>query len=178
MIKMEELEKLKYPTGRFKRPVDPSQEQITDWIKTITSFPSRLRKAVDGRSDVELAMQYRPGGWTVRQVVHHCADSHLNAFIRTKLALTEEDPTIKPYDQDSWAALSDGKDLDIEHSMKILEGTHARWSHVLHGMSSEDFKRPFSHPEWDRKLTLDANTALYAWHCNHHLAHIVNALQK
>ena len=173
---MEELEKLKYPTGRFKRPTNVSEADITSWIETIGSFPSRIRDAVEGLSESQLSKHYRPGGWTIRQVVHHCADSHMNAFIRTKLALTEDDPLIKPYDQDKWAALSDGEDLPVEHSLKIIEGVHVRWICILNKMSPQDFKRTFSHPEWDRKLTLDINTSLYAWHCNHHLAHIVNAI--
>jgi hypothetical protein len=161
---------LRYPVGRFDwtAPVDPSLREPA--IATIAALPAWMREAVADLNDAQLDTPYRPGGWTVRQVVHHVADSHANAYIRLKVALTEDEPTIKPYDQDSWAALSDMK-LPIEISLGLIDGLHARWAALYRSMSPAQFSRTFNHPEIG-VVTLDAQVQSYAWHSRHHLAHI------
>jgi len=123
-------------------------------------------------SEVQLDTAYRPGGWTVRQVVHHCADSHMNSFIRFKLALTEENPTIKPYHEDKWAEMADAKNLPIEPSLKILEGLHDRWAILIKSLSDQDLQKTFYHPANQKTITLATTIALYAWHSRHHLEHV------
>ncbi len=166
------LETLQYPVGRFVRPANVTEALLKAYISDISTFPERLSAAVQSLSDEQLDTAYRPGGWTVRQVVNHCADSHMNAMIRLKLALTEDQPTIKPYDQDSWAALPDSLHMPVGPALQMLEGIHARWTMLLRNMSTEDFSRTFVHPEYGTVYRLDENTGLYAWHCNHHLGHI------
>jgi len=168
------LEDLKYPIGKFEKPAIISRELIEKWIDAIATFPSRLKKEVDNLNDNQLDTPYRPDGWTIRQVVHHCADSHLNIFIRMKLVLTEETPTIKPYFEERWAELPDSKLLAIEPSIKILEGIHERWTVLLHQMTDEDFEKVFFHPEHQKTFSIVENIGIYAWHGNHHLAHITS----
>lgn len=134
-------------------------------------LPERLKAAVSGLSDAQLDTPYREGGWTVRQVVHHLADSHANSVIRFKLALTEDWPTIKPYDEAAWAKLPDSKSLPIESSMTFIEGMHERWVALLEAMTEADFERGFVHPEHGRQ-SLATALAIYAWHSRHHVAHI------
>jgi uncharacterized damage-inducible protein DinB len=170
---MSNEESLKYPTGRFQRPTraldDAERRQM---IEKIARAPADIRTAVQGLSDSQLDTAYRPGGWTVRQVVHHVPDSHMNAFIRFKLALTEDIPTIKPYDEAEWAKLADARDTPIETSLTLLTALHQRWVGLLRSMSSRDFERKLNHPEWDAPLSLDSMLALYSWHGAHHTAHI------
>src|ERR1035438_5796075 len=142
-----DIEQLKYPIGKYQRPQEFTKEKYIECIKTIELFPSRLIKEISNLSDEQLDTPYRPYGWTIKQVVHHCADSHYNAFIRFKLALTEDKPTIKPYLEDKWAKLPDTTLAPIEFSLQILEGLHKRWIILLKSMSEEDFKRQFIHPE-------------------------------
>jgi len=168
----QELEILKYPIGRFLKPSEISIETIAESIECISTFPSRLIAEVLPLSERQLDTPYRPGGWTIRQVVNHCADSHMNSFIRLKLALTEDKPVIKPYQEGMWAELADSKLMPLESALKMLEGIHARWVVVLKSMKASDYKRTFIHPEQGKEFFLDVNTAIYAWHCNHHLAHI------
>jgi hypothetical protein len=137
----------------------------------------RMREAVAGLSDIQLDTPYRPEGWTVRQVVHHVADSHMNAFIRMKLALTEDTPTIKPYDEKSWALLPDMK-LPIDVSLGLIDGIHTRWVSVIAGSSTDQFSRSFVHPELGAEVTLDQLLQLYAWHSHHHLAHITELRRR
>ncbi len=170
-----ELEKLRYPIGRFAIPDVIDHTLLNDWIKTITDFPARLKSEVGDLTDDMLEKRYRPEGWTIRQVVHHCADSHMNSFIRFKLALTEEDPTIKLYEETLWAELPDAKNIPIESSVKLLEGLHERWGILLKSLTDEQLERGFIHPATKRLISLKVNIGLYAWHCNHHLMHIVNA---
>lgn len=151
---------------------------LNGFIADIESFPVRLRNAVENLTEVQLDTPYREDGWTIRQVVHHCADSHMNSQIRYKLALTEENPTIKPYYEDRWAELADSKEFPVEVSLKLIESIHQRWVHLLRSMKEEDFKRTFFHPEHNRSVSLGETTALYAWHSNHHLAHITNLLDR
>jgi DinB family protein len=170
---------LRYPTGRFHRPRGPlTDSQRREMIDVISRTPNDLRSAVRGLSDSQLDTPYRPGGWTVRQVVHHVPDSHMNAFIRFKLALTEDTPMIKPYDEAEWAKLTDVRDTPIETSLTLLASLHDRWVRLLRGMAPADFGRQINHPEWDAPLPLDAVLALYAWHGPHHVAHITSLKQR
>lgn len=166
-----EIEHLKYPIGKFELPETITSGSISDAIATIKAFPSHVFAAVSRLSPNQLDTPYRPGGWTVRQLLHHCADSHMNAFIRFKLALTEENPTIKPYDEKSWAELPDAS-LPIESALAILKAIHLKWGVVLDSMKAEDFKKTYFHPDKNRSQELEEITLLYAWHSQHHLAHI------
>jgi hypothetical protein len=162
---------LRYPVGRFTAvPVSDPSRRAAD-IGELAALPRNIRAAVSGLDDRQLDTPYRPGGWTVRQLVHHVADSHMNGFIRVKLALTEDGPTIKPYDEKAWALLPDAK-LPIELSLTILDAVHRRWVELCTGMSDADFRRTFVHPEHGRVFTLDEHTQNYAWHSRHHVAHI------
>jgi hypothetical protein len=147
-------------------------------IDGIERTPDALRTAVRGLSDTQLDTPYRPGGWTVRQVVHHVPDSHMNAFIRFKLGLTENTPTIKPYDEAEWAKLADVHDTPIETSLTLLGALHDRWVRLLRGMQPADFARQINHPDWDAPLSLDTILALYAWHGPHHVAHITSLKRR
>ncbi|MBK9255078.1 MAG: putative metal-dependent hydrolase [Saprospiraceae bacterium] len=172
------IEQLKYPIGHFELPDDITMEILSNWIKDISTFPFRLNQEVKDLSSDQLDTPYRPDGWTIRQVVHHCADSHMNSFIRLKLSLTEENPTIKPYHEDRWANLPDCIDYLVESSVKIIEGIHERWIVLLNNMSPQDFNRSYFHPGSNKKFSLLEMTGLYAWHCNHHLAHITNLKER
>jgi DinB family protein len=169
---------LQYPIGRFT-PVTP----ITDAMRRtatddIAALPARMRKAVAGLTDAQLDTPYRPGGWTVRQVVHHVPDSHLNAYIRLKLALTENAPTIKPYDEKEWAKLADAR-MPIEVSLALLESVHARWAVLCGDLKLSDWSRTFIHPEYpEGPRTIDWLVQIYAWHSNHHLAHITSLRER
>ena len=167
----QQLQDLKYPIGQFFSPVEIDQDIIESWIADIASFPDRLSRTVAHLSDQQLDTPYRPGGWTVRQVVHHCADSHMNSLIRFKLALTENKPVIKPYFEDRWANLPDSI-MEINPALQLLHGLHSKWVYLLHTLTSSELKRSFIHPDSQSEIRLDTAIALYAWHCNHHLAHI------
>jgi hypothetical protein len=168
------LEKLKYPIGKFENPKEVTGAMFRHYISDISTFPQRLRNEVMTLSDLQLNTTYRPGGWTIKQVINHCADSHVNAFTRLKLTLTEDKPTIKPYYEDRWAELPDGKNIPVEPALKILEGIHERWAVLLNSLTTEQMKLTFIHPEQGREISIAENTALYAWHCRHHLAHITS----
>jgi hypothetical protein len=170
---------LRYPTGRFQRPKRPLETaERRQMIDAIARTPNELQTAVRGLSEPQLDTPYRPDGWTVRQVVHHVPDSHMNAYIRFKLALTEEMPTIKPYDEAEWAKLSDVRDTPVETSLTLLSAMHDRWVRLLRAMAPSDFGRTLNHPDWDAPLSLDMVLALYAWHGAHHTAHITNLRQR
>src|SRR5881628_1788177 len=162
---------LHYPIGRFEPVTSLAPAQRVTCIDQIAAAPDGLRRAVTGLDDRQLDTPYRPGGWTVRQVVHHVPDSHLNAYIRFKLALTEDVPTIKPYDEQSWAQLADSKHTPIETSLTLLESLHQRMTVLLKSMKPEDFSRKLNHPERG-PMTVDSVLALYAWHGPHHVAHV------
>jgi len=164
---------LSYPVGRFQKETNLTAERRQALIDAIARLPLDMRAAVNGLSDQQLDTPYRPGGWTVRQVIHHVPDSHLNAYIRFKLALTESEPTIKPYDEKQWAELADVKLTPIEVSLSLLENLHARWTLLLRALSSAAFSKTFRHPEIGL-LTLDTQLGLYEWHGRHHLAHITS----
>jgi uncharacterized damage-inducible protein DinB len=166
------LEQLKYPIGTYKKPAVLTPEIISTYIAVIEDFPSKLKIEVETLSDEQLDVPYRPGGWTIRQLVNHCADSHMNALVRFKLALTEDNPTIKPYREDLWAELADSKSMPIGPALEILDGLHKRWSILLKSLTSEDYNKKYIHPDKGRAVPLDETIGLYAWHCNHHLAHI------
>jgi DinB superfamily len=162
----------RYPIGKFTFDGVVDAKQREQWINEIARQPSRLREVVAGLSDVQLDTPYRDGGWTVRQVVHHVPDSHMNAYIRFKLALTEDNPTIKPYDEGAWANLPDSK-LPVEVSLKLLESIHERWVVVLKHMRDAEFEKTYFHPESQKTFVLEKVLGLYAWHGHHHIAHIV-----
>ena len=162
----------RYPIGKFHFDGTPTPDQRTQLIANIEQAPAALRVAVAGLSPQQLDTPYREGGWTVRQLVHHVADSHANAYVRTKLALTEDSPTIKPYDQAAWARLSDSR-LPVDGSLTMIGALHERWVTLLESLSDADFERGYVHPENGRQ-SLATMLALYAWHSRHHTAHITN----
>jgi DinB superfamily len=163
---------LRYPIGKVQFVRDVTDVQRRGYIDIIAKTPVLLREAISGLTPVQLEEPYRPGGWTIRQVVHHLPDSHMNAFIRFKLALTEDVPTIKPYDEARWAGLPDAK-AQVEPSLLLLENLHKRWDVLLRGMAPGDFARKFNHPE-SGTMTLDDYLQVYAWHGRHHVAHITS----
>ena len=162
---------LRYPIGKFQRPGAVSQAERDRYLNDIEEAPRRLRAAVAGLTAEQMDTPYREGGWTVRQVAHHLPDSHLNAYARMKLALTEDTPTIKPYDEARWAELSDSRTTPVETSLAMMDALHERWGHLLRGMRESDFGRTVMHPEMGA-LTVDDLLALYAWHGRHHVAQI------
>jgi hypothetical protein len=163
---------LRYPIGTADLSVTVTPELRRAWIDEIARGPEAMRAAVAGLSPAQLATPYRPGGWTVRQVVHHVPDSHANAYIRFKQALTEDYPVIMPYDQAKWAELSDTRDVPIQVSLDMLSAVHQRWVPLLRAMPAEAFARGYEHPEYHRRYTLDQALNIYAWHSRHHVAHI------
>lgn len=165
------VDDLRYPIGRFHPVMPITSELRSAAIDAIAGLPDRMRAAVANLDDAQLDTPYRPEGWTIRQVVHHVADSHMNGVIRVKLALTEEIPTIKPYDENAWALLADMQ-LPVLVSLGLIEGIHARWTAIYRAMKATDFERSFVHPELGAQLTLDWHLQNYAWHSHHHLAHI------
>lgn len=168
----QELFDLKYPIGKFIVPETIKHDLIESGIAVLASFPAMLEKAVSGLSETQLDTPYRPGGWTIRQVVHHCADSHMNSLMRFKLALTEDHPVIKPYFEDRWAELPDTTRMEVTPALQLLGGLHSKWVFLLKSLNPAQFKRTFVNPEHDKSYTLELAVILYAWHCNHHLAHI------
>jgi hypothetical protein len=172
------LEQLKYPIGRFVRPASVSETERFAMIQIIKDFPSKLEKAISGWEDARLDTPYRPGGWTVRQVVHHVCDSHINSYCRFRLALTEDNPTIKPYLEEKWAELPDARYHPVQVSLSILRGVHERWCVLMQAMRSDDWKKTFNHPEYNDTRTLEQALASYAWHSEHHLAHVTGLAQR
>ncbi len=173
---MTDLDALRYPVGRFMPPAANTEEARAANIETLRGLPARLREAVRGLSGDHLDTPYREGGWTVRQVVHHVADSHANAYIRFKLALTEDWPTIKPYNEAAWAKLADSQ-LPIESSLVFIDALHERWTALLDSLTEKDFEKGFVHPESGRQ-TLAHALAAYAWHSRHHTAHITGLRKR
>jgi uncharacterized damage-inducible protein DinB len=167
---MTEQDDLRYPIGRFTPPATSMPGVRTAHLQTLRQLPAKLRAAVAGLNDTQLNTPYREGGWTVRQVVHHIADSHANAYVRTKLALTEDWPIIKPYDEAAWAELADSR-LPIDISLALVESLHGRWVALLEAMSDSDFRKGYNHPEMGRQNLANV-LAMYAWHSRHHTAHI------
>ena len=170
------LDQLRYPIGKVSIPEKITSEHISNWITILEEFPLRLRKLVINLSEDQLDTPYREGGWTIRQVVHHVADSHHNSYTRFKWALTEEKPLIKAYFEERWAELHDSKEAVISFSLNALDTTHAKLVYLLKGLSNEQLQRSFIHPETDSEVTLEQNIAIYAWHAQHHYAHIEHLL--
>ena len=170
-------EEMKYPTGKFKAPVSYTAEDMRSFIATIQELPGRLRQAVMPLTETQLDTPYRTGGWTLRQVVHHVADSHMNAVLRFKWALTEENTVIKAYEEADWALLPDYR-LPVEPSLKILEGLHLHWVALLESFNENEWARTYVHPQSGETVALKKALALYAWHCKHHLAHITETVKK
>lgn len=167
----------RYPIGRFDRNINITREMRSDFIKTIETLPSQLKKEVENLSPQQLDTPYRDGGWTIRQVVHHIPDSHVNSYVRFKLALTEDNPQIKTYEESLWAELPDTFNSPIEISLQLLDSVHKRWAILLRSLTDEQFEKTFQHPEWGN-ITLSKTLALYAWHSKHHLAHITELKKK
>jgi len=167
----------RYPIGKYQ-PQPFSAKQKQDWINDIRFLPGALEQAVLNLDETQLNTPYREGGWTIKQLVHHVADSHMNAYCRFKLGLTEENPTIKPYEEALWAQLSDTKNLPINISLTLLHALHARWIEILLNMSDEDFNRTVFHPEHKKDLTLWFLLGMYAWHSRHHTAHITSLREQ
>ncbi len=173
-----ELYHLRYPIGKFVPPDHITDAHLKTWISDIENLPSQLRKAVKKMTVGQLETPYRPDGWTVRQVVHHTADSHMNAYIRFKLALTEANPIIKPYEEQFWAELEDGKNADINISLALLDNLHKRWVILLHSLKEADFEKTFFHPASQQSVSLRAAAGTYSWHGRHHLAHITELIKR
>ena len=171
------MEDLRYPVGRFDPRLPLAEADRKAAIDSIAATPARLREAVAGLSDAQLDTPYRDGGWTVRQVVHHVPDSHLNAYVRFKLALTEDAPTIRPYHEELWSELADGRSAPVDVSLELLDALHTRWLLLLRSLSDADFARPLVHPEMG-PLTIATLVRMYEWHGRHHVAHITALRQR
>ncbi len=171
------MEELKYPVGRFVSPQAVSAAERATLIQQIEDAPGQLRRGVEGLGPDQLDTPYRPGGWTVRQVVHHVPDSHINAYVRFRLALTEEAPTIKTYEEHLWAELPDARTAPVEVSLPLLEALHRRWTLMLRALDEGQWKRPFRHPELG-DMPLEKSLALYAWHGRHHVAHVTRLRER
>lgn len=171
-------DEVRYPIGPLQPIKSLSPTERSKEIERIVRAPAAIRRAVAGLSDAQLDTPYREGGWTIRQVVHHLADSHMNAYVRLKLALTEDKPAIKPYDEARWAELSDASTLPIEVSLRLLETLHERFTATLRSMQPADFARTFYHPEHGREFTVDELVGMYAWHGEHHTAHVTRAKDR
>lgn len=172
------MHELQFPVGKYDPVKNPSEQQLNEWIESIDSFPDKVTDLVSGASVESLNWRYRPGGWTVKQVVHHCADSHINSITRFKLALTEDTPTIRPYFEDRWAELPDSHDDDLTDVLILLKGLHSKWTTVLRNISKEQLNREYIHPEHGKRFNIAETIGSYAWHCEHHLAHIKNGLKS
>jgi uncharacterized damage-inducible protein DinB len=167
----------RYPIGKFNSPSTVTESDRKLYIDEIESAPAHLRAAIAGLTAAQLSTPYREGGWTVRQLVHHVPDSHMNAYVRFKLALTEDEPTIKPYEEARWAELPDSENVPVETSLVLLDSLHQRWVPLLRSIPAADWSRKFRHPERGT-MTLDQNLALYAWHGKHHVAHITSLRER
>jgi hypothetical protein len=167
----------RFPIGKWDGKPPTNDVEREQFIRDIEKTPGQLRAAIQGLSEEQLDTPYRDGGWTVRQVIHHVPDSHLNSYIRFKLALTEDEPTIKPYMEDRWAELADSRVTPIDTSLTLLDSLHQRWVLLLRSFRSDDWKKTFRHPEVGL-LTLDKTLGLYSWHGKHHVAHITTLRQN
>lgn len=170
------METLKFPIGRFICPAEITPGNLEEWRATIKVFPKQLKAVTEKLSATERNWNYRPDGWKITQVVHHLADSHMNALIRIKLALTEDTPVIRQYEEALWAELPDGHNDVMSSSLKIIEGIHDRWTYLLENLSGNDWNKMYFHPEHQRLFSIKEALGIYDWHCRHHLAHIEQAL--
>lgn len=173
-----ELEKLRYPIGKFEIPTNYSKKYLSERISEIVSFPERLRKEVIHLTTEQLDTPYREDGWTIRQLIHHCSDSHMNCFIRIKWALTEDKPIIKYYHENLWTELDDNLTMPIEPTLCLLEGLHFRLAYIMKSLSEKDLEKTFIHPEHGKEFPLKEIIGTYAWHGNHHLAHITELKKR
>jgi hypothetical protein len=171
-------ESLRYPIGKFSFPEQKDVSVIPVHVAVIEDFPSKLRLEVSLLDDRQLDTPYRENGWTIRQVVHHVADSHINSYCRFKLAMTEDNPVIKPYFEDRWAELPEAKFSAVSYSLDIINAIHSRWVLFLKNLGPGDYDRTFIHPEYNRTITLYQALCMYSWHCNHHLAHITELKRR
>jgi len=171
-------DKLRYPIGKYKIPQQITSTHIATWIATLEELPLRLQKLVEGLTEDQLDTPYRPSGWTVRQVIHHISDSHHHSYVRFKWALTEENPIIKPYFEKEWASLFDTRTAPIAMSLNHLKAVHFKLVYLLKGLSKEQLRRTFTHPDGNVVSTLEENIGRYAWHGSHHFAHIENLIQR
>jgi uncharacterized damage-inducible protein DinB len=165
----------RFPIGRFEWPQSLAPHERAAAVEKIAEFPNKLRRAVGNLDDAQLDTRYRQGGWTVRQVVHHLADSHMNAYVRLKLALTEDHPRVKPYEEARWSEIEDARTMPVEPSLRLLEGLHQRWAAAFRSLDDTNFERTIDHPE-NGTMRVDQILAMYAWHGEHHLAHIKGAV--
>ena len=172
----QELYKLRFPIGEFEKPKQITKNHINSWISIIEDFPQKIENITKNLSEEQLNYKYRPNGWTIKQVVHHCADSHINSIIRFKLAITENTPTIRPYFEDRFATLIDYSQ-PLDASLFILKGVHHKLGVLLNNFSEDDLKRTFIHPEHGKEFSIEETIGVYAWHSNHHFAHIEQALK-
>lgn len=172
------MKDIKYPIGKPTYPSDATTEHVEYWISILENFPQKLTVLVGHLTDKQLDTRYRDGGWTIRQVVHHCADSHQNSYTRFKWAMTENRPIIKAYYEDKWADLVDSKTAPISLSLDVLKALHAKWVYFLKTLSMDDLETYFIHPEGFEKVSLKENIYLYTWHCKHHYAHIENLMRE
>lgn len=172
-----DIEQLKFPIGDYSKTDHPTAQQLEEWINNLEHFPTKLEQALKDVLESQLYWRYRPDGWTIRQVVHHCADSHMNCLIRFKLALTEETPVIKPYFEAKWAELPDSK-TGISDSLLIIKGVHARLTTLIKSLTDQQLAMAFFHPENEQSYTLKEIIGLYSWHSMHHLAHVVNGIES
>ena len=175
---MNAMDTLRYPIGNPEIPKTISASHLEKWIVILAEFPKKLDELTKNLSNEQLDTPYRKEGWTIRQVIHHCYDSHHNSYTRFKWALTESNPLIKVYNEKEWAALNDSKNGPIELSINSLYALHAKWVYLLNGMLPEDFKNTFVHPAGNECVSLAENTGIYAWHCEHHFAHIHQLLKR
>lgn len=173
-----ELEKMKYPIGKYEIPEEITEEHLNNWIDILEHLPNRLEALVTPLSEAQLETPYRPEGWTVRQLVHHISDSHHNSYVRFKWGLTEDNPMIKAYFEKEWSKLFDARTAPIQMSLDHLKAVHAKLVFLLKGLSREDLKRKFRHPEGNIESTLEENIGRYAWHGSHHFAHIENLIKR
>lgn len=177
-MKESEIQNLRYPVGKYSPKKNITAEDVAGYIKTIEEFPEKMKQAVAGLSNAQLDTPYRDGGWTIRQVVHHVVDSHINSYTRFKLTLTEDTPAIRPYFEDRWAELPEAKTGPVEISIPLLEALHRRWALMLRNITGKELKRTFYHPESKKETALDELMGLYAWHSDHHLAHITELKKR
>lgn len=166
------MDALRYPIGLYTFPEPVPHDWIKEQLEVLQHFPNQVKQVLKDFSAETLLLRYRPGGWTAKEVIHHCADSHMHAYIRCKCALTEKEPVIKPYDEAAWAALPDGQLLPVEVSVQLLDALHRRWVSCLSALEGEQWQQAYFHPESQRRITLLEVLGNYAWHCRHHLAHL------
>ena len=177
-MEKEQLEKLRYPIGKYEVPEQITEEHLKKWIGILEELPERLENAVSGMSEEQLETPYRPEGWTVRQLIHHISDSHHHSYIRFKWGLTENNPVIKPYLEKEWSNLLDAKSAPVQMSLDHLKAVHTKLVYLLRGLSKEQLERTFRHPEGNVQSTLAENIGRYAWHGSHHYAHLQNLMDR